>query len=47
MDVNARNFRWSDSLSKLCQIFDKGEIKIGEYVISECEKYDTEIEMME
>ncbi|MPC91473.1 hypothetical protein E2C01_086513 [Portunus trituberculatus] len=27
MDVNARNYRWLESRSKVCQIFDKGRTR--------------------
>ncbi|MPC56906.1 hypothetical protein E2C01_050872 [Portunus trituberculatus] len=40
MDVNARNYRWSESCSKVCQMCDMGEDKMVEYVMLECEKYE-------
>ena len=47
MDVNARNYRWSESGSKECQMCDMGEDETVEHVILECEKYDRErMEMM-
>jgi len=39
MDVNARNYRWSESRSKVCQMCDMGEDETVEHVILECEKY--------
>lgn len=47
MDVNARNYRWSESRSKVCQMCDMGEDETIEHVMLECEKYDRDrIEMM-
>ena len=36
MDVNARNYRWSESRSKVCL----GEDEMVEHVVLKCEKYD-------
>ncbi|MPC81758.1 hypothetical protein E2C01_076391 [Portunus trituberculatus] len=38
MDVNARNYRWSESRSKVCQICDMGEDETLEHVVLECVK---------
>ena len=47
MDVNARNYRWSESRSKVCQMCDIGEDETVEHVVLECEKYDRDrMEMM-
>ena len=47
MDVNARNYRWSEFRSKVCQICDMGEDETVEYVVLECKKYDRDkMEMM-
>ena len=47
MDVNARNYRWSESHSKLCQMCAMGEDKTVEHVVLGCEKYDRDrMEMM-
>ena len=43
MDVNARNYRWSESRSKVCQMYDMGEDETVEHVVLECEKYDRDI----
>ncbi|MPC99954.1 hypothetical protein E2C01_095401 [Portunus trituberculatus] len=40
MDVNARNYRWSVSHSKVCQMCGMGENKTVEHVMLECEKYE-------
>ncbi|MPC14608.1 hypothetical protein E2C01_007376 [Portunus trituberculatus] len=40
MDVNARNYRWSESHSKVCQMCDMGEDETVEHVMLECEKYE-------
>ena len=40
MEVNARNYRWSESRSKVCQMCARGEDETVEHVILECEKYD-------
>ncbi|MPC88688.1 hypothetical protein E2C01_083607 [Portunus trituberculatus] len=40
MDVNARNYRWSESRSKVCQMCDMGEDETVEHVMLECEKYE-------
>lgn len=42
MDVNVRNYRWSESGSKMCQMCDMGEDETVEHVLLECEKYDRE-----
>ncbi|MPC31566.1 hypothetical protein E2C01_024860 [Portunus trituberculatus] len=42
MDVNARNYRWSESHSKVCQMCDMGEDETVEHVMLECEKYERE-----
>ena len=39
MDVNDRNYRWSDFSSKVCQMCDMGEDESLEHVVLECEKY--------
>ena len=39
MDVNARNYRWSESRSKVCQMCNMGEDETVEHVVLECEKY--------
>ena len=47
MDVNARNYRWSESQSKVCQMCDMGEDETVEHVVLECERYNRErMEMM-
>ena len=40
MDVNARNYRWSESRTKVCQMCDMGEDEMVEHVVLECEKYE-------
>ena len=41
MDVNERNYRWSESRSKVCQLMcDMGEDESVEHVVLECEKYE-------
>ena len=48
MDVNERNYRWSESGSKVCQMCDMGEDETVEHVMLECGKYDRErMEMMQ
>ena len=42
MDVNARNYRWSEFRSKVCQMCDTGEDKTVHHVILECEMYDSD-----
>ena len=42
MNVNARNYRWSESHSKVCQMCNMGEDETVEHVVLECEKYDRE-----
>ena len=43
MDVNVRNYRWSESGSKVCQRCDMGEDEtVAEHVLLECDKYDCE-----
>ena len=42
MDVNARNYRWCESRSKVCQMCDMGEDETVEHVVLECEKYNRE-----
>ncbi|MPC73170.1 hypothetical protein E2C01_067488 [Portunus trituberculatus] len=39
MDVNARSYRWSESRSKVCQMFNSGEDETLEHVMLECVKY--------
>ena len=39
MDVNTRNYRWSEFCSNVC---DMGEDETVEHVVLECEKYDCE-----
>ena len=47
MDVNAGNYRWSESRTKVCQICDMGEGETVEHIVLECEKYDRDrMEMM-
>ena len=36
MDVNARNYRWSKSRRKVCQMCDTGEDETVEHVVLEC-----------
>ena len=44
MDVNERNYRWSESHNKVCQMCDMG----GKHVVLECEKYERDrMEMMQ
>ena len=46
MDVNERNYRWSESSSKVRQMCDMGEDKSVEQL--ECEKYERDrMEMMQ
>ena len=40
MDENERNYRWSESCSKVCQMCDMGEDELVEHVVLECEKYE-------
>ena len=48
MDVNERNYRWSESRSKVCQMCDMGEDESVEHVVLECEKYERDrMEMMQ
>ena len=48
MNVNARNYRWSDSGNKVCQMCEKGVDETVAHVILECEKYERErLEMLE
>ena len=42
MDVNARNYRWSESRSKVCEMCEMGEDETVVHVVLECEKYDRE-----
>ena len=42
MDMNAWNYRWSESHSKVCQMCDIGEDETVELVILECEKYGSD-----
>ena len=42
MDVNTRNYRWSESHSKVCQMCDRGEDETVEHVLLECETYSRE-----
>ena len=39
MDVNARNYRWSESRSKVCQKCNSGEDETVVHVVLKCEKY--------
>ena len=39
MDVNARNYRWSESRSKVCQMCDMGVDETVEHIMLECTKY--------
>lgn len=44
IDENARNYRWSESQSKMCQM---GEDEKAEHVVLEYERYDRDkMEMM-
>ena len=43
MDVNVRNYRWSEFRSKVCQMCDMGEDETVEHMVLECEKYDRDI----
>ena len=48
MDVNERNYRWSESRSKVYQMCDMGEDESVEHVVLECEKYERDrMEMMQ
>ena len=48
MDVNERNYRWSESRSKVCQMCNIGEDELVEHVVLECEKYERDrMEMMQ
>ena len=48
MGVNERNYRWSESRSKVCQMCDMGEDESVEHVVLECEKYERDrMEMMQ
>ncbi|MPC63568.1 hypothetical protein E2C01_057667 [Portunus trituberculatus] len=40
MDGNARNYRWSKSLSKVCQMCDIGKEEMVQHVMLECEKHE-------
>ncbi|MPC58568.1 hypothetical protein E2C01_052575 [Portunus trituberculatus] len=40
MDVNARNYRWSEFHNKVCQMCDIGEDETMKHVMLECEKYE-------
>ena len=40
VDVNARNYKWSESRSKVCQMCDMGEDETVKHVILKCEKCD-------
>ena len=40
MNLNARNYRWSESRSKVCQKCDMGEDETVVHVMLECEKYE-------
>ncbi len=42
MKVNARNYRWPESRSKVCQICDRGVAEAVQHMILECKKYDRE-----
>ncbi|XP_050705903.1 uncharacterized protein LOC126991179 [Eriocheir sinensis] len=42
LDVNARNYRWSESRSKVCQMCDRGVDETVQHVVLECKKYDRE-----
>ena len=42
LDVNARNYRWSESRSKVCQMCDRGVDETVLHVVLECEKYNRE-----
>ena len=44
MDVNVRNYRWSESGSKVCQMCDMWEDEMVEHMLLECDKYMTEKE---
>ena len=48
MDVNARNYRWTESGSKACQKCETGVDETVEHVVLECERYERErVEMMQ
>ena len=40
MDVNERNYRWSESLRKVCQMCDMGKNASVEHAVLECEKHE-------
>ena len=42
VDLNARNYRWSESRSKVYQMCDMGEDETVAHEILECEKYDSD-----
>ena len=37
-----KNYRWSESRSKVCQMCERREDETVEHVILECEKYDSD-----
>ncbi|MPC67802.1 hypothetical protein E2C01_061988 [Portunus trituberculatus] len=39
MDVNAKDYRWSESRSKVCQVCDVGEDETVEHEVLKCVKY--------
>ena len=39
MDVNTRSYRWSESSSKVCQMWDIGEDEMVDHLVLECVKY--------
>ena len=47
--MNERNYRWSESRSKVCQLMcDMGEDESVKHVVLECEKYERDrMEMMQ
>ena len=48
MDVYERNYRWSESCNKVCQMCDMGEDESVEHVVLECEKYERDrMEMLQ
>ena len=42
LNVNTRNYRWSESQSKECQMCDRGVDETVLHVVLECEKYSRE-----
>ncbi|MPC37376.1 hypothetical protein E2C01_030850 [Portunus trituberculatus] len=40
INVNARNYRWCESRSKVCQMCDMGEDETVKHVVLGCERYE-------